>query len=662
MSFTISSGKVTFFKGNRSISSLNGITDSENEDVINYIQDLINAKTEAINNINQTFNSAIENIASQAENAVNNYINEHEGELGSNISIQDNSITLSKIVKGDLGYVTPEMWGAVGNGSTDDSVAVRKAFQEGCKKLVPIMLNGTYKVSSKIYLNGADTANGYNNRLFVIGNGRIKTISTIAENGKNSLDYLFEFVNFESIYMNGIIMYHDSSASGQAIVYGSNPANTAVTPSNLEVGITLENCTRVNLCNCNFSRFRYGIYVREDSILTENEFLGNRFIVNNCRFYDNVNGLRAGSYQNVFVLSSTFECSSETSGDTVTPHASYHIWATCNINKLTIDNCALGTFNEAGILLRRPPNTVTIGGQSGSIDSHIGTNPNYVIKDVVIHSTTIIGKAGNADRAAILSKSDTNRILVDSCNIRRTVPAKLPNESNHKTDIVKFQNCIIDTTDGSIWLGGDFYGCEEFGFYDCRIRAGRMRISGKPSNFSVYFKDCHFDSISTESAMFAYITEGTSAYLYLNDNLFTYTLDNTPKNNSTLPISAFRAKSGRIFAFGNRFNFNETGTTVNNKTTYSYVGFVFENAGDPPNGANAGANTFVLSNNIVNINKAALKRNSNGTGYGFFANKAKTRNLFTVPNIFPNAKGDWVELTTADLLTGKASDLIKYST
>ena len=66
--------------------------------------------------------------------------------------------------------------------------------------------------------------------------------------------------------------------------------------------------------------------------------------------------------------------------------------------------------------------------------------------------------------------------------------------------------------------------------------------------------------------------------------------------------------------------------------------------------------------NIVNINKAALKRNSNGTGYGFFANKAKTRNLITVPNIFPNTSGDWVEVTASDLLTGKASDLIKYST
>lgn len=661
MSFTISSGKVTFFKGNRSLSSLNGITDSEQEDVINYIQDLINTKTDAINAINQTFNSAIENIASQAENAVNNYINEHEGELGSNISIQDYSITLSKIVKGDLGYVTPEMWGAVGNGSTDDSVAVRKAFQEGCKKLVPIMLNGTYKVSSKIYLNGADTANGYNNRLFVFGNGRFKTVSTITK-GSNSLECLFEFVNFESIYMNGIIMYHDSGINGQAIVYTSNPANTAVTPSNLENGITLENCSRVNLYNCNLSRFRYGIYVREDNLLTENEFSGNRFIVNNCRFYDNVNGIRVGSYANVFVVNSTFESGSETSGTTVTPHASNHIWATCNISKLTINSCNIGIFEGAGILLRRPPNTVTIGGQSASIDSHIGTNPNYAIKDVVIDSTTILGKVGNADRAAILSKSDTNRLVVNNCDIRRTVPAKLPNESNHKTDIVKFQNCIIDTTDGSIWLGGDFYGCEEIGFYDCRIKSGRMRISGKPSNFSIYFKDCHFESISTESAMFAYITEGTSAYLYLNDNLFTYTLNNTPRNNSTLPLSAFRAKSGRIFAFGNRFNFNEGGTTVNNTTTYSYVGFVFENAGDPPNGANAGANTFVLSNNIVNINKAALKRNSNGTGYGFFANKAKTRNLITVPNIFPNSNGDWVELTSADLLTGKASDLIKYST
>jgi len=659
MSIKISSGKVTFYKGNRSISSLNGITDSQSEEITNYIEDLENTKNDAINSIHESYNDAINNIASQAETAVNNYINEHQQEFSANATIQDNSITLSKIAKGTLGFVTPEMWGAAGNGSTDDTAAVRSAFQEGCKKHLPIMLNGTYKVTSNISLN-AETS-GYGNRLYVFGNGIIKTVSTITD-GKNSLDYLFTFTNFNNIYIDGIIMYHDSTSSDQAIVYSSNPANTAVTPDNVEGAIILKNCTNISICNCRFSRFKYAIYVNELAILTDDEFIGNKFYINNCIFYDNVISIRAGSYNDILILNSLFQCNSETSGDTITPHVDNYIWATCNIHRLIIDSCDIRTFNESAILLRRPPNTATINGQTTTIDAHIGTNDAYKIKDVIIRSTTIIGKVGNGNKCAILSRSDTDRILLESCSIRRTVPIRLPNETNHKTNVVKIQNCIIDTLDEDIWLGGELFGCVEFGFYDCRIKAGRLKIEGAASGLAVYFKDCYYESISTASAIFGYIIEGTSAYLYLNDNTFKYADLTIPKNNSTLPLSAFKAKSGRIFAYNNRFDLNETGTTVGSTTKYTYVGFVFENSGDPPNGANAGANSFILSGNIVNIHKNALKRNSNGTGYGFFANKAKTRNLMPSPNFFPNQKtGIWEEFTTEDLLVGKASDLLKYS-
>lgn len=62
-------------------------------------------------------------------------------------TVQDHSLTYEKLVNGTLGYVTPEMYGAKGDGITDDSVPMMGAVQSG----LPILLSGTYKLTQVMH-------------------------------------------------------------------------------------------------------------------------------------------------------------------------------------------------------------------------------------------------------------------------------------------------------------------------------------------------------------------------------------------------------------------------------------------------------------------------------------------------------------------------------
>ncbi len=85
---------------------------------------------------------------------------------------------LSGAVKGAVKEVYPEWWGAVGNGSTDDSAAIARAA--ACAKACGIPLkfsNATYLVSSTIDLT--DTVATQNFPMRILGEGRSTTIKTV---------------------------------------------------------------------------------------------------------------------------------------------------------------------------------------------------------------------------------------------------------------------------------------------------------------------------------------------------------------------------------------------------------------------------------------------------------------------------------------------------
>ena len=80
----------------------------------------------------------------QTNSAVSSWLNEHPE---ATTTVQDRSLTMDKMVIGTFGYVTPEMFGAKGDGITDDTDAIKKCFDNGLNILFE--LNKTYLVHNK---------------------------------------------------------------------------------------------------------------------------------------------------------------------------------------------------------------------------------------------------------------------------------------------------------------------------------------------------------------------------------------------------------------------------------------------------------------------------------------------------------------------------------
>lgn len=103
----------------------------------------------------------------QTAQAVTNWLNDHPE---ATTTVADGSLTYAKLVRGTLGYVIPEMFGAVGDSTTDDTIAVQSAINYCGANGLPLLLIKTYGVTA-LKLN-------YNN-LMICGSGEMTGFSAL---------------------------------------------------------------------------------------------------------------------------------------------------------------------------------------------------------------------------------------------------------------------------------------------------------------------------------------------------------------------------------------------------------------------------------------------------------------------------------------------------
>lgn len=86
----------------------------------------------------------IAQITPPINSSVRAWLNEHPE---ATTTVQDKSLTIDKMIVGTLGYVTPEMFGAKGDGITDDTVSFNNTINFAKGKKIAIILTGEYKLT-----------------------------------------------------------------------------------------------------------------------------------------------------------------------------------------------------------------------------------------------------------------------------------------------------------------------------------------------------------------------------------------------------------------------------------------------------------------------------------------------------------------------------------
>lgn len=187
--------------------------------------------------------------------------------------VQDESLTYKKLVKGTLGFVTPEMYGAVGDGVTDDT----RAFQEALNTGKQVYASNIYYVTS---------VNVNNNSLLISGEIRGQIC-----------------INNNAIVEGGIVrqttdepcVIMESKLSGGKGYLNGNISKCRLIPTSTGIGIKLQAITNAlfgyNVQDIDIASCDKSIYIYNEKWITKGSF-SNVFCntPNYAIFIDNIKG------------------------------------------------------------------------------------------------------------------------------------------------------------------------------------------------------------------------------------------------------------------------------------------------------------------------------------------------------------------------------------
>lgn len=232
----------------------------------------------------------------QTSNAVTSWLNEHPE---ATTTVQDGSVTEQKILSSFLPYIkkdytTPQMFGAKGDGTTDDTKAIQEAivFCENNKRLLYIpsgvyVVSDTLTISKSIAIVGSsahkDMLSSYNEYMGV------SVLKLIAKSDKTLI------VASEKAYdvsINSLVFLatsYEVHASGNISVEGDCKKYYEYTKEAYELnGVNVEKTTRCSIDNCSFVGFSgFGIITGQHRHITDCVFSHCNIAVY-CTNYDNL--------------------------------------------------------------------------------------------------------------------------------------------------------------------------------------------------------------------------------------------------------------------------------------------------------------------------------------------------------------------------------------
>lgn len=191
-------------------------------------------------------------------------------------TVQDHSLTIDKMVVGTLGYVTPQMFGAVGDGVVDDTAAIQAAVNAHLNVYIP---SGTYLVNGK-YNDWTDPHMG-----------GIKLRS--GQRLHMAADCTIQVATNDGAFYNAISVYQckDVEIRGGKIV-GERQTHTNTAASLQGYGIDVIESENVLIDNVDISEMRgdaiivNGIYDTVDGVTQCMSEYSNGITIQNCNLHD----------------------------------------------------------------------------------------------------------------------------------------------------------------------------------------------------------------------------------------------------------------------------------------------------------------------------------------------------------------------------------------
>lgn len=192
----------------------------------------------------------------QVQSAVDEWYEEHPEGV-----VPDYSLPISKLVKGTLGFVTPQMFGAVGDGVTDDTAALKNCIDFAMTNNFAVYIPmGTYIVTSQqLEFHVADKQS-----LIIIGDGQ----NSIIKRKDNSLDG--KWSQIFTIEMQPVSAHANDVVFANLCIDGNRRNQGEIAPDSYAYEAS------------------QNISIRNGDNLTGDEQYLDRFIVSNIRFYDPV--------------------------------------------------------------------------------------------------------------------------------------------------------------------------------------------------------------------------------------------------------------------------------------------------------------------------------------------------------------------------------------
>lgn len=243
----------------------------------------------------------------QLQEYVNNYFSsldvqeEINNKLDAMVESGELDVIIARVVDHLIDYVTPELYGALGDGETDDTESLQKAINDAVEKGVQLRGSSgkTYKITSNITVNGTLNWNGNNCKLLLINSSLLfetdtrieySIIENIRIDSNHNPNIVCHFNNLSRSYISNITIENLSSIGFQ---FDGDCFENVVTTIRL-INVNGDNKNKGFIVNSTDIYFEY-LFGQDIHTFIENNAAGNIFT--NCH---------AWLYQRNVLLNSIF--------------------------------------------------------------------------------------------------------------------------------------------------------------------------------------------------------------------------------------------------------------------------------------------------------------------------------------------------------------------